>query len=71
MHPTAMMDLQCVHFGVEGEPGDETTEGMGGDGACVSEVEWRGRDSMEGKRVGDVVAQLRPLGGDDASRVGR
>jgi hypothetical protein len=27
MHLVAMVDLQCVSFGVEGEPGAETTEG--------------------------------------------
>jgi hypothetical protein len=66
-----MVDLQCVGFGVEGELGAETTHGMGGDGSCISEEEGSGHDSVEGRRVGDAVAWLRPLGGDGASRGGR
>jgi hypothetical protein len=61
MRLIAMVDLQCVGFKVEGEPRAERTEGRGFDGARVSEEEGRGHDSMEGRRVGDVVARLWPL----------
>jgi hypothetical protein len=68
---TTMVDLHWVSFRVEEEQGAETVEGSGGDETCVSKEEGRGRDSMEGKRVGDAVAQLRPLGGHDVLRGGR
>jgi hypothetical protein len=68
MHPTTMVDLQCVSFGVEGEPEVEMTEGRGGNGACVSKEEGRGRGSVEGRRVGHAAVQLRPLGVYGASR---
>jgi hypothetical protein len=61
MRLIAMVDLQCVGFKVEGEPGAERMEGRGFDGARVLEKEGRGHDSMEGRRVGDVVARLWPL----------
>jgi hypothetical protein len=67
---TAMVDLHWVSFRVEEEQGAETVEGSGWDATCVSK-EGRGRDSVEGKRVGDAVAQLRPLGGHDVLRGGR
>jgi hypothetical protein len=31
MRPTAMVDLHCIDFGVEGEPGAEMAEGRGGE----------------------------------------
>jgi hypothetical protein len=37
----AMLNLQCVSFGVEGEPGAETAKGMRGDEACVSKEDGR------------------------------
>jgi hypothetical protein len=55
MHLTVMVDLQCVDFRVEGESG----EGRGGDKACVSEEEGRGRDSMEGRRVHNATLAVR------------
>jgi hypothetical protein len=54
MRPKVMVDLQCVGFGVEGEPRTETAEGREGDVACISEKEGRGHDSVEGRRVGDA-----------------
>jgi hypothetical protein len=36
MHLMAMVDLQCISFGVEGELGAETVEGRRGDEACIS-----------------------------------
>jgi hypothetical protein len=71
MHLTAMVDLQYVSFRVEGEPRAEIAKGRGGDEVCVLEKEGRGRDSMEGRQVGNAVARLQPLGGDDTSRGGR
>jgi hypothetical protein len=68
MHLTAMLDLQYVDFGVEGEPTAKTMNGRGGNKACFSKEEGRGCGSVEGRRVGDVVARLQPLGGDGTSR---
>jgi hypothetical protein len=39
MRPTTKVDLQCVDFGVEGKPVAETTDGRGGDRACISKEE--------------------------------
>jgi hypothetical protein len=47
MHPTALMDLQCINFRVGGELGVETVEGAG-DMACILEEKRRGRNSAEG-----------------------
>jgi hypothetical protein len=49
MRSTEMVDLQCNGFRVEGELGIEMVEGRGGDEACISEEEGRGRDSVEGR----------------------
>jgi hypothetical protein len=54
-----MVNLQCVNFGVEGKLSAETTEERGGDRACVSEEEGRGRDSVEGRRVSGAVLAIR------------
>jgi hypothetical protein len=43
MRLTAMVDLQCIGFGVEGELGVETVEGRGGDEACILK-QGRGHD---------------------------
>jgi hypothetical protein len=44
-----MVDLQCINFGVEGEPVAEMMDGRSGDRACISEHEGRGHDSVEGR----------------------
>jgi hypothetical protein len=46
-------------------------EGRGDKRVCISEEEGRGCNSVEGRQVSDTASQLRPLGGDDASRGGR
>jgi hypothetical protein len=71
MHPTVIVDLQCVSFEVEGELEAKTVEGRGGDGASISEEKGRGHESVEGRRDGDMAARLWALEGDDALRGGR
>jgi hypothetical protein len=46
MHPTTMIDLQCINFGVEGKLGAKIAEKRGCDAACISEKEGRGCDSV-------------------------
>jgi hypothetical protein len=58
MCPTMKVDLQCVDFRVEGKPVAETTDGRGGDGACISEEERRGRIRCMRKRADDAVTRL-------------
>jgi hypothetical protein len=71
MHPTTMMDLQCVDVRVDSEPMVEKTEGRGGDEACISKEEGRRCDTVEGRQGCDGVARRSPLGGAGASRGGR
>jgi hypothetical protein len=58
MHPTVMVDLQYIGFGVKGEPEAKTTEGREGDMSCILEEEGRGCGSVEGRRVGDAAARI-------------